>query len=326
MSLVEIVKDFEKKKLVVLGDIMLDKYSVGKALRISPEAPIPIVKVEKRLYAPGGAANTAANITSFGAEAYLVGVIGDHPDLSGGKLKDVLKERNVDMTGIVTSHLRPTTLKERVIAQGQQIVRLDDEVDEYINRNKEEEVIDKLEELVPHCDAIVVSDYAKGVVTENVMKALHKYASDKEIPVIIDPKPRNKMFYKGCEIIMPNLSEATQMITDGYNDLSHLCLKLRNELDCHVLLTLGEHGMKLLKKDGFEYNFDAVAKGVHDVTGAGDTATAVLALSLAAGASHEEAAELANYAAGIVVKKFGAATTDTKELLGFLFEYKKHKT
>ncbi len=322
-DLIKIVNCFEKKKVLVLGDVMLDKYVFGKAVRISPEAPIPVVKVERRLYAPGGAGNTAANITSFGANAYLVSIVGD--DINGRMLVDALKSKNVDVSGIITSHLRPTTVKERVVAQNQQVVRLDDEVDDYLGAATEKGIIHKLKDLVPSCSAIVVSDYAKGVVTENIMMALHSYASANKIPIIIDPKPRNKISYKGCEIIMPNISEAKAMVNGDYKDLSQLCLKLREELDCNVLLTMGEHGMKLLKKDGLEYNFDAATKGVHDVTGAGDTATAVLTLSLVAGASHEKAAELANYAAGIVVRKFGAATTDKNELLHFISDYLAHE-
>ncbi|MEM4266883.1 MAG: PfkB family carbohydrate kinase [Candidatus Nanoarchaeia archaeon] len=326
-KLVDVVNGFEKKKVLVLGDAMLDKYVFGKAIRISPEAPIPVVKVDRRIYAPGGAGNTAANITSFGANAYLVSVVGD--DISGRTLVDTLKNKNVDVSGIVISHIRPTTVKERVVAQSQQVVRLDDEIDDYLGAAAERGVIHKLKELIPGCDAVVVSDYAKGMVTANIMSALHGYASAKKIPIIVDPKPRNKIFYKGCEIIMPNISEAKAMVSGDYKDLSQLCLKLKEELDCHVLLTMGEYGMKLVKKDGLEFNFDAATKGVHDVTGAGDTATAILTLSLVAGASHELAAELANYAAGIVVRKFGAATTDKNELLDFIADYKaheKHKT
>jgi rfaE bifunctional protein kinase chain/domain len=318
-NLADIVGNFEKKKVLVLGDVMLDKYVFGDASRISPEAPVPVVKVNKKVYGSGGSGNTAANITSLGGEAYLVSVVGD--DYNGRALLDVLKNRGVDVGGVVQSSLRPTTVKERVIAQSQQIVRVDEEIDDYVSEIFEEKMIHNLRSLVGNVDVVVVSDYAKGVVTKNVMEDLIKNAKLHGKPVIVDPKPKNKSFYTGCDLITPNLSEAKAMV-DGFGDLSHLCLKIRDQLDCNVLLTLGERGMKLLDKKGFEYNFDAVTKGVHDVTGAGDTATAVLALAIASGAAHDKAAQLANYAAGIVVRKIGAATTTKEELIDFIKEYK----
>jgi D-beta-D-heptose 7-phosphate kinase/D-beta-D-heptose 1-phosphate adenosyltransferase len=322
-NLVDIVNGFEKKKIAVVGDIMLDRYIFGDVTRISPEAPIQIVDVKKTVYAPGGAGNTASNITSLGGRAYLVGVVG--ADYNGRELRDSLRVRGVDTDGLVESNLRQTTLKERVVAHKQQLIRLDHEDKVYISKIQEEKVAKKIEELVGECDIVVVSDYAKGLITKDVMSYLIQLAKSANKHLIVDPRPKHKLFYKGCDFITPNISEAKAMVGD-IDDYTRLGRKLMRELDCNVLLTKGDEGMSLLTKAGSRAfnceDFKAISKDVYDVTGAGDTVVAAFALSLAAGASYGEAAEISNYAAGIVVRKFGAATTNKDELFKTINEYK----
>ncbi|MFH1210742.1 MAG: D-glycero-beta-D-manno-heptose-7-phosphate kinase [archaeon] len=318
-KLVDIVKNFGGKKVLVLGDVMLDTYLMGNSTRISPEAPVLVVNVERKLYTPGGASNTAANVKSLGGSVYLVGVVGC--DDNAKLLLSELDKKGIITDNLVTCRDKPTTSKVRLIAHKQQIVRFDEEDSSLLHPVYEQLVISRLERAALKCDVVVVSDYAKGAVTENVMKALFDIAYSRNIPVIVDPRPQNKRIYRGCELITPNVAEAKSMVPE-HNDLSHLCYKLKEELGCNVLLTRGEQGMKLLTKHGLEHNFNAITTGVYDVTGAGDTVAAALALSLASGAPLEDAAQISNYAAGIVVRKLGSATTTRDELIKTIKGYK----
>lgn len=314
MSLVDIISSFSGKKVVVIGDVILDKYTKGVVSRISPEAPVQIVEVIEEVYVPGGSGNTACNITSLGGHAYLVGVVGD--DSNSSILRKTLSERGVNTEGLVTDKPRPTTLKERVVASKQHIIRIDREVKDPINGGVEEKLRGNISRLVADCDVVVVSDYAKGVVTKSIMSHTIPLAGSEKKYVIVDPRPKNKLLYKNCDFITPNISEAVGMVGDY--DHATLGDKLRGELNSNVLLTKGELGMSLFLKDSSRFDFEVVAKDVFDVTGAGDTVVAAFALSLAAGASYREAAEISNYAAGIVVGKFGSATTTQSELVSLV--------
>ncbi len=315
-SFVDIVNGFEKKKVAVIGDVMLDEYVFGDVSRISPEAPIPIVKVNRNVYSPGGASNTAVNIKSLGGEAYLIGLVGN--DYNGRMLKEILQNSGINIHGLVESSLRKTTLKTRIVAHKQQLIRLDNEEDDYLNHILEGQIIAVVERVIRDCDIVVVSDYAKGVVSKNLMSHLVPLVRSANKTLIIDPRPQNKSFYKGCDFITPNLSEAKAMV-GPHEDYKEIGKKLLEEFNCNVLLTRGEHGMSLFTKstsmDFSCEDFDAITKEVYDVTGAGDTVVAALALSLAAGASYAEAVEISNHAAGIVVGKFGSATISRGELI-----------
>jgi len=326
-KLVDTLSKFEKRKVAVIGDIMLDRYIIGDASRISPEAPVPVVKVKNGFYSPGGAGNTVVNIRSLGGEAHLIGVVGK--DYSGRILKDVLEKRGVNLSGLVESSLRKTTRKDRIIAHKQQVVRIDYEQDDYISKNLEEQVVKAVDNIVKDCDVVVVSDYAKGTVTKDLMSYLIPLVHSANKHIIIDPKPDHKSFYKGCDFITPNVSEAKDMV-GKFDDYRQLGRKLMKDISCNVLLTKGEHGMSLFTRQGTRAflceDFDAVTKDVYDVTGAGDTVVAAFALGLAAGASYEEAAKIANYAAGIVVGKFGSATTTREEILKVMGNYNKNNS
>lgn len=329
MSLVDVVNNFQGRKVLVAGDVMLDKYSYGDSTRVSPEAPVLIVKVEREVYIPGGAGNTASNITSLGGKAYLVGVVGK--DNEKDVLINALKKRGVNVNGVVVDNSRPTTLKERIVAQNQQVVRRDREVDYCISCDFEGVLLGKIESLISKCDVVVVSDYAKGVITKDLMACIIPLVRSANKYIVIDPRPKNVSLYKGCDVITPNLVEAKAMVGEAnvrdvlLNDEGFIGINLCDKLNCNVLLTLGERGMTFFEKIGNEYkesHMHTITKGVHDVTGAGDTVVAAFALALASGAGYVDAAKISNYAAGIVVGKFGTATTTREELIDVIKNYK----
>ncbi len=323
VNLRKIIQRFGRKKIVVLGDIMLDKYVYGRISRVSPEAPVPVFEVEREVYSPGGAGNTAANITSLGGNAYLIGVLGI--DKNSGLMIEALKEKKVNVGNIVLCENRPTTVKMRFIALNQHVVRVDKEESSCVNPGVENKILSSLEDLVGSCRLVVVSDYAKGVITKNVMEGLNKLAYNTGKIVIIDPKPKNKMLYKNFSLVIPNLIEAREMAGD-FDDYKDLGRKLMEELNSNVLLTRGEQGMSLFlnhgAKRGVCEDLGVVAREIRDLTGARDTVTAAFALSLSSNASYYDAAEIANYAAGIVVGKLGTSTTTRRELLNAISTYK----
>lgn len=311
MKLAEIIDQFPKKKVMVIGDVMLDKYIHGDVRRISPEAPIQIVEVEKEIYVPGGAGNSANNIASLDSNAYLVGVVGD--DYSGNLLKKELKKRKINIDCLIKEKNRQTTLKKRIVAQ-QQLLRMDYETKNKISKKTETKLIAYITKKINGIDGIIISDYAKGIITKNLTKKMIDLANSYNIPVVIDTKPQHKTYYKNATIITPNEQEARAMTKLEKAPIEKVGKKLVKELDTIVLITRGEKGMTLFKKDGSLKHFPTVAKEVYDVSGAGDTVTAVLTLAKASGSTIEEAIELANMAAGIVVGKRGTATTTIKEL------------
>ncbi len=323
VNLRTIVGRFGRKKIIVLGDIILDNYVYGRISRVSPEAPVPVFEIEREVYSPGGAGNTAANITSLGGDAYLIGVLGI--DKNSGLMMEALKEKKVNVENIVLCENRPTTVKMRFIALNQHVVRVDKEDNSSIKPEVENKILSSLEDLIGSCRLVVVSDYAKGVITKNIMERLNKLAYDTGKMVIIDPKPKNKMFYKDFSFIIPNLMEAREMAGD-FGDYRDLGKKLVEELNSNVLLTRGGQGMSLFlnhgAKRGICEDLDAVVREIHDLTGAGDTVTAVFALSLSSNAPYYDAAKIANYAAGIVVGKLGTSTTTRRELLNAISTYK----
>jgi len=312
MSLTEILDNFQKKKILVIGDVMLDKYSHCSVKRISPEAPIQIAEVQKEEYVPGGAGNSANNIVSLGSKAYILGVIGK--DYSGNKIRQELKKKGIKTGGLIKNKHRQTTLKQRIVAQGQQLLRMDYETREYIPKKSEEGIIKYLTKNIGKMDGVIISDYAKGLVTQDLVKKTIELSKKYDIPVIIDTRPQHKAYYKNATIITPNEAEARAMANMEKAPIEKVGKNLVKDLDTTVLITRGEKGMSLFKKDGGIKNFPTVAKEVYDVSGAGDTATAALTLAITANATIEEAVEIANIASGIVVGKAGTATTTVKEI------------
>lgn len=309
----EIIKKFSKAKILVIGDVMLDEYIWGRVNRISPEAPVQVVEVEKVTYIPGGAANVACNIASLSARAWVMGVTGD--DLSKESLKSEMLSRKIDP--ILISENRPTIKKVRVIGQSQQLLRLDYEKKHPIKQATHVKILSYLKELLPELDCVVVSDYAKGMITQGLMDDLKTVTKNGGVKLIVDPKPRSMRFYESVDLITPNHKEASEFagIEDETDeDLIKIGGILLDKLQANILITRGEKGMSLFEKTGKITHIPTRAKQVFDVTGAGDTVIAAVALSLASGAKLAEAAVVANYAAGVVVGKVGTASLTIDEL------------
>jgi D-beta-D-heptose 7-phosphate kinase/D-beta-D-heptose 1-phosphate adenosyltransferase len=313
-TLMKYLDQFSKKSIVVIGDLMLDKYIFGKVERISPEAPVPIVTVEKENYVPGGAANAASNVTSLGGRAFLLGIVGN--DMAKDILLDEAKARQLEVSGVLTDSKRPTIQKIRVLGQSQQLVRIDYEDKHDIDADINSKILEKLKKL-NNIDAIIVSDYAKGTITRKLMEELVAYSKRNNILLVVDPKPKHKSFYKGVSLLTPNRKEAEQMTgidIETEEDISTAGKKLVEDLNCSVLITAGEKGMSLFEKGKDAVHIPTVAQEVYDVSGAGDTVIASFSLAISSGASMGDAAKLANHAAGIKVAKLGTATVLLSEL------------
>ncbi|MBW2976423.1 D-glycero-beta-D-manno-heptose-7-phosphate kinase [Candidatus Woesearchaeota archaeon] len=313
-NLIKIVGQFKNKKILVIGDIMLDKYIWGEVSRISPEAPVQVVNVVKESYAPGGAANVANNIAALEAKSSIIGIVGN--DTIKDKLIAELKERNVDTGGIFIDSNKPTIQKVRVIGRSQQLLRFDYEKKGYLDSKTEDNIFDFVSENIGAADAIIVSDYAKGVITKNLASKLIRLCKEKDKIIVIDPKPKHKEFYKNATLIAPNCIEACQMagFEEDSEDVEKIGKQLLGELNSNILITRGEKGMSLFEKDGKITHIPTFAKEVYDIAGAGDTSVATLALALASQASFKEAAVIANHAAGITVGKVGTSTVSLEEL------------
>ena len=320
--LVKIVSRFRDSRVLVIGDVVVDQFIWGTVSRISPEAPVPVVNVEREEFLLGGSANVLRNIVSLGGSGGLCGLIGR--DSMGEELQRLLADIGISASGLVKGD-RPTTVKTRVVAQGQQVVRFDREQTGNLSFGTLHKFREYLEESLGDFDAVVVSDYAKGVVDEQLMIRLHKLLAEfrlrrkRPLPLIVDPKPVNGERFTGATVITPNHHEAEQMSGMRITDERSLLAAARSicvRLNCQsVLITRGEAGMALLQEDDTMVTIPTMAKEVYDVTGAGDTVAATLALGLAAGCSIKDAAILANHAAGIVVGKVGTASVSSEELL-----------
>jgi len=295
---------------------MLDEFVWGDVTRISPEAPIPVVDVQRESVHLGGAANVLANLISLGAHGTVTGVVGQ--DRAGQLLRSSVNQIVPQDGYLIADSSRPTTLKTRIIAHSQPVVRTDRESRTPINEALEDQVISQLKAAIVNAHALVVSDYDKGVVTPRVLEAVLPLAYER-IPVLVDPKLRNFKSYRPATLITPNHFEALRMSNseeDSDEGLHVAAQRIRAELNCDaVLITRGARGMLLLENTGAPIYVQTVAREVYDVTGAGDTVIAALAAALSMGASMLEAATFANHAAGIVVAKVGTATASPDELI-----------
>jgi D-glycero-beta-D-manno-heptose-7-phosphate kinase len=321
--LVRYFKHFEDVRLLVIGDIMLDHYIWGRVDRISPEAPVPVVAVSNESIHLGGAANVAQNVVSLGGKVDLCGVIGK--DDFGDRILRELKRLKIRTEGVVLDGERPTTKKTRVIAHNQQVVRFDREERQALPERIRRNILEFVTGRIRHLDGLVISDYAKGVISAELMKELIGLAHQNGVRIIVDPKVSHMPFYKGVHVITPNMIEACGAagVEHGSGGLEDDLLMagriLLDRLGCQgVLITRGEHGMSLFESDGKVTHIPTVAREVYDVTGAGDTVIATMALGLGSGAAMREAAILANYAAGIVVGIVGTATVQRSQLSHFL--------
>ena len=313
----EILDALRERNVVVLGDVMLDEFVWGDVTRISPEAPVPVVDVRRESVHLGGAANVLANLIALGARGSVVGVIGN--DEAGRRLRNGLSELGAGANdNLIVDEARPSTIKTRIIAHSQLVVRADRESRKPVSSQIEDRIISSIKEALSEASAFVVSDYDKGVVTPRILGEILPFAYER-VPVLIDPKLRNFNHYRPATLVTPNHHEALRMSEseDQSDDGSrHAGRVIREKLGSDaVLITRGDRGMMLLEGDGEPVYVKTAAREVYDVTGAGDTVIATLAAALAAGTSMIEAATLANHAAGIVVGKVGTATATAEELI-----------
>ncbi len=324
-----LIERFDTVTVLVLGDVMIDHFLVGRVDRISPEAPVPIVKFDRDDYRIGGAANVANNVGALGGRATLVGVVGQ--DEASERLMAALRAASIDSAGIAAVASRPTTRKLRIVtARNQQVARVDFESDRELDEGERQALRPRLAAAARAADVIVVSDYLKGVVTREIMSDALAIGRDRQIPVLVDPKIPHLEYYAGCSLLTPNDHEAalaTHRMAGTDDETRIAAAALRNRVGCEsVLITRGEHGMWLLDGSNTqaapqEAILPAVAREVSDVTGAGDTVIATLALGLAAGATLAESAMLANQAAGLSVARFGPATVSARELIDACVEH-----
>lgn len=310
------IKKFNRGKILVIGDIMLDEFVWGKVSRISPEAPVPVVEVTRENIMLGGAANVLKNIHALGGQAYLLGVIGN--DYNGERFMELLKDGGYSPDTIVVDESRHTSIKTRVVAQHQQVVRFDRESKDDLSRKSFAKVKELLASLLPQCNAVIVSDYGKGLISRGIISSIIQFKKKSGMIVSVDPKIRNFRFYKGVSVITPNQKEAEEAC--GFDIISSKTLikagtyLLKKYATDALLITRGEYGMSLFQKNGLVRHIPTIAQEVYDVTGAGDTVIATLSLALAVRAPWIDACILSNHAAGIVVGKLGTATASVQEL------------
>ncbi len=302
--------------MLVLGDLMLDHYLWGGTSRISPEAPVPVVRVERESLRPGGAANVYQNILSLGGRALLCGVIGG--DDAGRALMKTLRLNGKPHPGILVDRKRPTTKKTRVVVHRQHAVRYDVERPDDVPPASTKALLRYIERQLPSLSCIVVSDYCKGVVTSELMARLVQIARRRRIPVLVDPKVAHMPYYAGVTIVTPNHLEAEQAAGCAARDdraIHAIGHQLRRRLGCEaVLVTRGERGISLCEDTGKSRHITAMAREVYDVTGAGDTLVGALALAMSTGASIPDSAALANHAAGVAVGMLGTAAVTVTQL------------
>src|SRR5262245_23530139 len=320
----ELSRGFSGKRVLVLGDVMLDEYIWGDVARISPEAPVPVVEMRRRTDAPGGAANAAANVVSLGGRALLGGVIG--ADHAAERLQEALARHGVRCDGLITDPDRPTTCKTRVVAHSQQVVRVDCEQRSPPAESTEQRLVAWAAAVMPEADACILSDYGKGVVSPVMARTVLDLARQSGRPVVVDPKGVDYAKYRGATLVKPNLHEVERVLrreigTDA--ELAEAGQQLTAMLEgSAVLVTRGARGMSLFRLGAPPVHIPSVARDVFDVTGAGDTVVSTLALALAARVGLEQAADLANRAAGVAVSHVGT----TAVTLSALFEGEGNRT
>ncbi len=313
----EVLEGFARSRVMVLGDLILDHFIWGKVDRISPEAPVPVVEVTSESMRPGGASNVASNISSLGGKVLIGGVVGE--DWAGKELLSLLQERGIGVDGVIKDPLRPTSVKTRIIAHSQQVVRFDKERKDRVDGPVRERLLGWVRDRIKGVDVVALSDYAKGVISRELVQGVVDLARRYGKKVVVDPKVKHFSFYRGVTLLTPNTMEASK--ASGIDIVDEESLKeagriLLSQAESEaILITRGEQGMTLFQKEQDPVHIPTVAKEVYDVTGAGDTVVATCALALASGADLLSASVLSNYAAGIVVGEIGTATVTADELL-----------
>ncbi len=315
-----LLKAMRGRRVLVLGDVMLDEFIWGRVARISPEAPVPVVEVTGQSFHLGGAGNVAANVRSLGGEPALLGVIGE--DEAGRRIEEALTKTGIVSRLEVAGSGRPTTVKTRIVAHNQQVVRTDREDASDVPGDTEAAILEALRRELPSSEALVISDYEKGTVTASLLRKTLPLARRQRVPVFVDPKPRHFRRYRGVALVTPNQVETEQATGLPLPDDDALVAagrRILSQLGCRaVLVTRGERGMSLLERGRRPVHVPASAREVFDVTGAGDSVIATMTLAVVAGATLPEAAVLANGAAGVVVGKVGTAQATPDEVLAAL--------
>jgi len=313
----EIIDNYKDKTIAVIGDVMLDRYFWGTVSRVSPEAPVPVVDVERELYHMGGAANVAANLNSLGIKSILCGITGN--DEYGRIFKDLANENNIDPKGLFIDNNRPTTVKTRIFGNNQQIVRLDIEKTSEIPDEGEKYILRTIQE-TKEISAIIFCDYNKGALSDILIREVINYSKNNKIPVFVDPKFENFFTYQNVTMLKPNKKEvegALNRTLRTENDIIDAGKELLEKLHCkNLLLTLGANGMKLFESNGEISSIQTKARHVSDVSGAGDTAIATYATSIIGGADVKEATTIANAASGIVCERPGIVSITKQDILG----------
>jgi D-glycero-beta-D-manno-heptose-7-phosphate kinase len=314
----QIISGFRGKRILVVGDAMLDLYIQGEVERISPEAPVPVVRISAETRVPGGSANVANNISSLGGLPILAGIIGSDP--AGRQLKILLRGRKIDGRALLVDPGRPTVTKSRVVAGHQQVVRIDRESPGDIRPELKKKLLSTIREIPGKIDGVILEDYGKGVVDQDLIDRLIAFARKRGCFLVVDPNGRHRFSYRGARLVSPNLKEALELARLGGEVALGLLGRtlVRKWGSDSVLITLGEEGMCLFEQRKKLFQIPTVAREVFDVSGAGDTVIGTIALALASGANLRQASRIANCAAGVVVGKLGTATLTTDELLSAL--------
>jgi rfaE bifunctional protein kinase chain/domain len=311
----QLLEESSRLRLLVLGDLMLDHWVWGTVSRISPEAPIPVVDVDRYSYTPGGASNVVTNLISLGARVSLSGIVGK--DEPGRRLRGLLKRKGVDVSGVFVDAGRPTTLKSRIVAHGQQVVRADFEKRHPLAREVEQRVLDWVALQMVQFDAVLFSDYLKGFFTPGLVAGVSELCRHFGKPLIVGPKPANVPLYRTASLITLNAREAAEASGNSTATLEGVLeagRRLSAQVDGIVVITRGEHGMSMFEPGCAPVHLPALATQVYDVSGAGDTVLASLGLGLAGGLACADALRLASHAAAVVVRKIGTATATPKEI------------
>ncbi|MDD2228425.1 MAG: D-glycero-beta-D-manno-heptose-7-phosphate kinase [Candidatus Cloacimonetes bacterium] len=316
-NLKALLDGFSQSRIMVLGDIMLDEYLWGKVQRISAEAPVPIIELNHEEFRLGGAANVALNLAALGAKVELVGVCGK--DSYAQTVMSLLKQQNLSSSGIFEDSNRPTTLKTRIGAVSQQIVRLDREDTSDIGASLRDLILEHIRQEIPHCDALIIEDYDKGLLNKDMIEHVLRMATESHIPVAVDPKKKNFGFYQGIEILKPNYSEIQNYLGKHYSEQNGFFAAaeaMQKDMQCkHLVVTCGSEGMYVFTMGKEPQHLPSFAKEVFDVSGAGDTVISTLCLAYLGTKDILSAALIANHAAAVVVAKHGTATVNCKEIL-----------
>ncbi|HPT71522.1 MAG TPA: D-glycero-beta-D-manno-heptose-7-phosphate kinase [Candidatus Cloacimonadota bacterium] len=316
-TLKSIMDGFKKKKILVIGDIMLDHYIHGSVDRISPEAPVPVLEVKREEYRLGGSANVAENLITLGAEVCIIGIVGN--DQPGKQILKQLKGKKIDTQGVFVSEERPTTVKTRIIANQQQIVRIDKEKHEDIPSSMEKTILGKVISLINTYDAVIMEDYNKGLLTEHMIESIISLCNKSKKLVAVDPQYKHLFAYRNCTVFKPNFSELQKnlgIMIETEDQFQEAVAKLEERIKAkYLIITRGEKGLTVFSKGSKVVSIPTFAREIFDVSGAGDTVISTLTLGLAAGCDIETAALIANHAAGVVCGKIGTSVAKSNEII-----------